>query len=252
MECEGSVFVKDHACRLTLRINESSLSIYDLVSRKHINEIDLISVVGAEALNGSSSSSRSILHIYDYGFNDGSSLLSSISCANSRRNRVCHVIELQFADVSTCRSWANAINLITSSSVAPTVTTQNASSWMKSPPPRRKFLVLVNPASGPGNAMTVWKDEVQPMLIHACIDVKLVVTQYANHARKLMREAGHADVDELRLGVSSLLEFDCIMIIAGDGLVFEVINGIADRSSHTSSRPVHASANITYTLLHTL
>ena len=229
MECEGSVYVKDHACRLTLHINESSIAIYDLVSRKHIHEIDLTSVVGAEALSGSSSSNRSILHLYDYGFNDGLSLLSSISCMSSRRHRACHVIELQFADASTCRSWANAINIITSSPVTPTVTSTNVSSWMTSPPPRRKFLVLVNPASGPGNALSIWKDEVQPMLIHACIDVKLVVTQYANHARKLIRETGNANGDELELGVSSLLEFDCIVIVAGDGLVFEVINGIADR-----------------------
>ena len=232
MECEGSVFLKGHACRLTLHINESSLAIYDLVSRKHVHEIDLMSVVGAEALHGNSSSTQSILHIYDYGFPDGSSLLSSISCMSSRRNRTCHVIELHFAETSICRSWANAINIITSSTVTPTVTSQNMSSWMTSPPPRRKFLVLINPVSGPGNAMTVWKEEVQPMLMHAGIDVKLVVTQYANHARKLMREAGTAGVDELGLGVSSLLEFDCIMIIAGDGLIFEVINGIADRSHH--------------------
>ena len=232
MELEHNVFYRTHACRLTLHLADLSLEIYDLVDRTLVQEVDLASVVGAQAVvaGGSSrvSSSSSVPHatlkIYNYCYDTGSSLLGSLTCGTSlaRKYRSCHELIVEFQDAALCEAWAAAVNRIAWS---PTPTPAPPS---LPPPRRRNFLVFVNPVSGPGYAMSVWKSTVQPMLMHAGVDVKLVVTQYANHARKLVQaEAPGADVDELG---RPLAEFDCIVVVSGDGLIFEVINGIAGRS----------------------
>ena len=225
MEVEGAVYYRSHAIRLTLHLADMSLEIFDLVDQTLVKQVDMASVVGAEAiLAGTRSSSpplsvpHSTLKIYNYCYDDCSSLLGSLSCGATSppRYRSCHELALQFLDAAVCQAWAIAVNRI---------------SWSSTPlpaPRRRQFLVFVNPVSGPGYAMSVWKSTVQPMLMQAGVDVKLVVTQYANHARKLMQaEVPGADADELG---RPLAEFDCVMVVAGDGLVFEVINGIAGRS----------------------
>lgn len=43
-------------------------------------------------------------------------------------------------------------------------------------PPKTKLLVLVNPYSGPGKAMQIYKTYVAPMLAEADIQVKLIQT----------------------------------------------------------------------------
>ena len=232
MELDGNVFFNSHACRITLHASASSIEVYDLVERKHVQDVDMLSVVGADVgdvkADGASSSTvaaMSTLNIHSYGYDNGSSLLSRVSCMSSSQLRSSRTISLQFGDPFMCQSWANVINRIAWSTLPITALSVTADT---PPPPRRRFLVFVNPVSGVGSAMSVWVDEVQPMLVHAGVDVKLVVTQYANHARKLVHvEAGSADADELGL---SLLEYDCILVIAGDGLVFEIVNGIAGRS----------------------
>jgi hypothetical protein len=43
-------------------------------------------------------------------------------------------------------------------------------------PPKVKFLVLVNPHSGPGKAMQIYQKQVAPMLDEADVHVKLIET----------------------------------------------------------------------------
>eukprot|EP01031_Cornospumella_fuschlensis_P043197 gene43197-52799_t len=52
----------------------------------------------------------------------------------------------------------------------------------------RKFLVFVNPKSGKGTSLKIWKKVVETIFIEAGIDVNLVVTQYAGHAREYMMQ----------------------------------------------------------------
>ncbi|XP_061628311.1 sphingosine kinase 1-like [Phyllopteryx taeniolatus] len=80
-----------------------------------------------------------------------------------------------------------------------------------------RMLLLVNPQSGKGHALTLYNNHVQRMLNEAGVQHTLIITERQNHARELVREA-------------DLSQWDALVIMSGDGLLFEVINGLLDRS----------------------
>ncbi|KAM9857386.1 sphingosine kinase 1-like [Aulostomus maculatus] len=79
------------------------------------------------------------------------------------------------------------------------------------------MMLLVNPQSGKGQALTFYNNHIQRMLNEAGIPHTLVITERQNHARELVREA-------------DLTQWDALVILSGDGLLFEVINGLLERS----------------------
>ncbi|XP_060507621.1 sphingosine kinase 2 isoform X1 [Panthera onca] len=81
-------------------------------------------------------------------------------------------------------------------------------------PPR--LLLLVNPLGGRGLAWQWCKTHVLPMISEAGLSFNLIQTERQNHAREL--------VQGLRLS-----EWDGIVTVSGDGLLFEVLNGFLDR-----------------------
>ncbi|CAK8696350.1 unnamed protein product [Clavelina lepadiformis] len=81
---------------------------------------------------------------------------------------------------------------------------------------QRHFVVYINPFSGRGKAMQIYKDHVKHVFCEAEIKSTVVKTEYAGHACKLSKE--------IELG-----KYDGIVIVSGDGLVHEVINGLMDR-----------------------
>ncbi|XP_061130148.1 LOW QUALITY PROTEIN: sphingosine kinase 1-like [Syngnathus typhle] len=80
-----------------------------------------------------------------------------------------------------------------------------------------RMMLLVNPQSGKGQALALYKNHVQRMLNEAGVFHTVVITERQNHARELVREA-------------DLSQWDALVIMSGDGLLFEVINGLLDRS----------------------
>uniref|UniRef100_A0A3P9NMF6 sphingosine kinase n=1 Tax=Poecilia reticulata TaxID=8081 RepID=A0A3P9NMF6_POERE len=82
-------------------------------------------------------------------------------------------------------------------------------------PRPRRLLLLVNPFSGKGQAMQWCQAYILPMIKEANISYNLIQTR-RNHARELVREI-------------SLPEWDGIIIVSGDGLMHEVINGLMER-----------------------
>uniref|UniRef100_A0A8C4NJ77 sphingosine kinase n=1 Tax=Eptatretus burgeri TaxID=7764 RepID=A0A8C4NJ77_EPTBU len=91
--------------------------------------------------------------------------------------------------------------------------------WKKSFPgrPQRRMLLLVNPCSGTGRAIARCRQIVLPILEEAGIEYELKVTERQNHAWEM--------VQSLRLE-----EWDGLVIVSGDGLLYEVINGLMARS----------------------
>nr|XP_020859282.1 sphingosine kinase 2 [Phascolarctos cinereus] len=81
-------------------------------------------------------------------------------------------------------------------------------------PPR--LLLLVNPFGGRGLAWQWCKNHVLPMIAEAGLSFNLIQTERQNHAREL--------VQGLRLS-----EWDGIVTVSGDGLLYEVVNGLLDR-----------------------
>ncbi|XP_045213785.2 sphingosine kinase 2-like isoform X2 [Mercenaria mercenaria] len=83
-------------------------------------------------------------------------------------------------------------------------------------PPKTRFLVLVNPHSGPGKAMQIYQKQVAPMLDEADIQVKLIQTDHAGHGVELMKTLNRKD-------------YYGVVIVSGDGLIYEVVNGLMNR-----------------------
>ncbi|XP_060759904.1 sphingosine kinase 1-like [Neoarius graeffei] len=80
----------------------------------------------------------------------------------------------------------------------------------------RSMMVLVNPQSGRGQAMSLYTGPVLSMFTEANISHTLITTEHQNHARELVRNA-------------DLSQWSAIIILSGDGLLHEVINGLMER-----------------------
>uniref|UniRef100_A0A672F2H2 sphingosine kinase n=1 Tax=Salarias fasciatus TaxID=181472 RepID=A0A672F2H2_SALFA len=79
-----------------------------------------------------------------------------------------------------------------------------------------RVMILVNPHSGRGQALQLFSGHVQGMLTEASVPYTLVLTEHQNHAREVVRKA-------------DLSKWDALVIMSGDGLLFEVINGLMER-----------------------
>ncbi|KAK0394681.1 hypothetical protein QR680_000872 [Steinernema hermaphroditum] len=84
--------------------------------------------------------------------------------------------------------------------------------------PSGRLLIFANPNSGAGKSVVVFRERLKPELIKNNIAYELIVTTHAHHALSV-------------IGVrDDLHEFNAILILSGDGLVFEVVNGLVLRS----------------------
>ncbi|KIR80783.1 D-erythro-sphingosine kinase [Cryptococcus gattii EJB2] len=82
--------------------------------------------------------------------------------------------------------------------------------------PFRNVLILVNPVGGKGKAKNIVQDTVIPILEAAGATVTVQETTHRLHAEEIAR--------------SMDLVYDVIATASGDGLVYEVVNGLAARS----------------------
>ncbi|KAM6163513.1 sphingosine kinase 1 [Rhynchocyon petersi] len=79
-----------------------------------------------------------------------------------------------------------------------------------------RVLVLLNPRGGKGKALQLFRSHVQPLLAQAGVSFTLMLTERRNHARELVR------TQELGL-------WDVLVVMSGDGLMHEVVNGLMER-----------------------
>lgn len=77
----------------------------------------------------------------------------------------------------------------------------------------RSILVIINPHGGKGKAMHIFKKRIEPILIASECSFELMETKYSRHATDIAREI-------------DLEEFDTIACASGDGVPYEVINGL--------------------------
>ena len=83
-------------------------------------------------------------------------------------------------------------------------------------PLKRRYLVLVNPASGKGLAAKIAREQLLPIMAEAEIEHELVTTTHPGHAEEISKG--------LKIG-----EYTGIAVVSGDGLFHEVVNGIMKR-----------------------
>ena len=81
----------------------------------------------------------------------------------------------------------------------------------------RKMLIFVNPFSGKGRARETFQVVVKPMLEQAAIPFDVIITDRAGHARDTMTSA------------TNLATYRAVVSVGGDGMLAEVVQGIASR-----------------------
>ncbi|KAF9218433.1 hypothetical protein BS17DRAFT_791452 [Gyrodon lividus] len=79
--------------------------------------------------------------------------------------------------------------------------------------PPKVLRVLINPHGGPGKARQIFTEKVEPILLAAGCVCDVTYTTKAGHA--------------LEIAQSLDLGYDALVVVSGDGLVHEVINGLA-------------------------
>lgn len=94
---------------------------------------------------------------------------------------------------------------------------------------RLKYLVLVNPRSGPKkNGVSMYENVVKEMLDQANIDTDLVITTHPKHA---MEVCMNTDTTTMMTGNTiDIGQYDALILMGGDGIMHEVINGIEKRA----------------------
>ncbi|XP_068217955.1 sphingosine kinase 1-like [Palaemon carinicauda] len=81
---------------------------------------------------------------------------------------------------------------------------------------RKKLLIVINPNSGAGRALRIYKKQVAPVLGEAEVPHEVLITKAANHALNLVRSM---DLDQ----------YAGLVIVSGDGLLYEIYNGLLSR-----------------------
>jgi sphingosine kinase len=167
-------------------------------------EIEVSDIIGAKHIVRPHNKSH-IVEVYTYAHSYNNCFCFASS--SKLRSRTCTILDFSNNEEESLK-WKNAISEV--------------ARWREetranfNPIRQRIFLIFVNPVSGTGSAVRIWSHYVKPMLDEAEIISHLIVTEYANHARNYVKDIDHSNIE-------------AILIVGGDGLYYEVLNGILDR-----------------------
>lgn len=199
-----------------------------------------INVVDENSVDLDESDVSVYLYIYAY------ILEKSPRCAHGRRERT--TITLRFRSFDNyeqnndeAQKWQNAIKYLIYNSIDSNATERSTMDQMKKcslshssvpnstsstsssspylpyiPKEMRKVLVLLNPKSGSGKARQTFQKCVVPVFVEADIPYEVQVTKHANYAREFAR-------------LRDLYAWRSIVVVGGDGIYYEVINGLFER-----------------------
>ncbi|CAG8495612.1 15529_t:CDS:2 [Acaulospora colombiana] len=109
------------------------------------------------------------------------------------------------------------------------VQSQSADSWVEfvknvayqKVKPNKHLKIFINPNSGTGKAVKIFEKEVKPIFDAAGCKCDIVVTNGRDDAKRKIIEA------------SDLQNYDAIVVVSGDGIVHEVVNGLLSRKDES-------------------
>lgn len=190
--------------RVSVIMTSELLSLFSFSSKRLLKSFDMSSIVGSKV--ASEKKKFRVLEIYSYPKSSG-----GIFSTKGLRSR--EVLELEF-DMSNAEvtNFSNAIDCVAMSKQI-----SRSKDGAVLPATKRKFIAFINPVSGTGSSPKIWKSVVKPMFLESNIDCDVVFTEYANHAFEISQSLD-----------PSL--YDALVIIGGDGLLSEIVNGINSRS----------------------
>ncbi|KAF5402861.1 hypothetical protein PHET_03653 [Paragonimus heterotremus] len=88
---------------------------------------------------------------------------------------------------------------------------------------QKPYLIFINPRSGPGAAESQFRDTVAPLFSRLGIPYVVIKTLYAGHAEDWISACSDMTLDSYR----------AVIAVSGDGLVYEVINGLTHPAEST-------------------
>ncbi|XP_018423905.1 PREDICTED: sphingosine kinase 1 isoform X1 [Nanorana parkeri] len=126
------------------------------------------------------------------------------------RQRICRTFRTEVSrdkeqNMKLARTWTEKIKQLSTEPGQPYLV-----------PSAIRVLVLLNPCGGTGKALTLFETHVMPMLTEANAHFTLLVTERPNQAHEVVHD-------------QDLSNWDVIAVMSGDGLIFEVINGLMAR-----------------------
>jgi sphingosine kinase len=202
---------------------------YQLVLRSTlIQYIHLVDVSGVDVIKASSpNDKKSILVINLYPKEDDMKLNrqyqvnsndTQVPIANSMKKRVNITIKLGFNSLTTAdlnfehlTKWKDEINKCI------------ANNHRSEPINGKNYLIFLNPHSGSGRATQIYNNNVLKVFDQADIYNKLVITTGPNDARNYIKNA------------KDLHSYRGILVLSGDGLIYEIINGLMERDDWEES-----------------
>ncbi|XP_024530898.1 ceramide kinase isoform X2 [Selaginella moellendorffii] len=190
------------------KLESFSLSCFRLASLPH--EFPLSEIYGVESFGwgpvrkfvGASAVHRLLKPMHRF------SIHSFQRLRNSRSKWLPRTYDFAHPELEVCHRWVKCLhNLLSKDHKRP-----------------KDLLVLINPFGGKGIASSKWA-MVSPLFSRAGIKTKVVTTERAGHAYDMMYNATD---DELKC-------HDGIVMVGGDGIFNEVINGLALKRHQASS-----------------
>lgn len=149
----------------------------------------------------------------------------NLDCENNgRRDRTTITLRFRSFDKyednhQEAQRWRLAVKSLINREVPKLLLNSSSSATMSlvySPRDTRKTLVILNPKSGSGKARESFQQRVAPMLTEAEMGYDLYVTKYPNFAREFVR-------------TRDIYSWRNIVVVGGDGIYFEVLNGLLER-----------------------
>ena len=205
---------------VSVEFTTTKLSITELVgAHRCVLEIDSSDLIGGSIVMTKRNGFKLLLYYYPIFITRCSGLLTDLvsardcndtRCPKEDRCRVRKELMLDFlTNHSLCEQWLTAVRCL--------VYGQLSTFYNGGGSHQPLYLVVVNPVGGQGYGRSIWTNTVSKMLHEADIKVDLLITEYSNHAKNY--------VHQLNRGL-----YAAILCIGGDGMVFEVMNGIKSRS----------------------
>ncbi|XP_074978607.1 sphingosine kinase 2 [Caretta caretta] len=203
--------------RYALSLTQMALHIQRLVPKPETDQrtvVPLAEVVGCHTLRSRAPTDRAAyFSVYAYPLKK-----RKVAVGLGRgRQRAARTFQVDGADdyeknQAVAEKWAAAIKCLVLG-IPVSSETEIAPSLLPRP---RRLLLLLNPFGGRGLALQWCQTHVLPMITEADISFNLIQTERPNHARELVK------------GIN-LAEWDGIVAISGDGLLYEVLNGLMER-----------------------
>ncbi|XP_067639393.1 sphingosine kinase 2 [Eurosta solidaginis] len=147
------------------------------------------------------------LHIYAYVKSGDRS--ANTSAMSGHRKRIVRILRFRSYDtyeenLKVAERWHHAIRI--------------NQATLKNQLSEKSLLIFLNPKSGSGKGRDMFHKQVAPVLKEADVPYELHVTAHSNYAREYVHK--HNDL---------LKYYSGIVVASGDGLFYEVLNGIMER-----------------------